>query len=395
MGRKNRIFIFLVAGLFILLVILEGTRKKPVNWQYSFSSKDKIPYGSYLLKDILKSVHPGSKFIDNYDELFLYTRYNPSPEKSAFIFITKYFSLDKFDLDELLSFAKKGNDIFISAEGFSKNIYDTLNFNYIYKWEHPLDSNRFTQLNFTNPGLISNSGYRVNSDFAKFRITSFDTSKTIILGTDKNNEADFIKIQNGKGNIFISLTPFLFTNYNILYGNYKYTFAALSYLREDTIIWDEFYKPNKPVIRSPLRYILSQSALKAAYYLLLITILIYLFFKGKRKQRIIPIMQPPQNMSLEFARTLGQLYFNNGNNKDIALKKFSFFCDYVRNKFYIKNITEDSEFYMQLAERSGVDIETVTNIFKYSNVIKAQARTFDEDLVYFNSMIEEFYNKTK
>ena len=120
-----------------------------------------------------------------------------------------------------------------------------------------------------------------------------------------------------------------------------------------------------------------------------------MIFKGKRKQRIIPIIQPPQNMSLEFARTLGRLYFNSGNNRDIALKKFSYFCDYLRSKFYLKNISGDEEFCKHLAERSGVNIDTVKNIFKYANSIKNKANTFDEDLIFFNSMIEEFYNKTK
>ena len=395
MNKKNRIFILIVAVMFILLVVLEATRKQPIDWRESYSGNDKIPYGSYILKDILKNTRPNTNFIVNNDGLFLYTRYNQTPKKSAFIFVTDFFELDKLDLNELISFANKGNNIFISAEGFSKNICDTLNFNLIYKWKSNLDTSQFTNLNLSNPALTSNSGYRIKSNFSEYKFTKFDNSTTTVIGTENKINVNFIKIKKGKGNIYINLTPHLFTNYNILYGNYKYTFSALSYISDNTVIWDEFYKPNKPEISSPLRYILSQSSLKAAYYLLIATILIYLIFKGKRKQRIIPIIQPPQNMSLEFARTLGRLYFNSGNNRDIALKKFSYFCEYLRSKFYFKNISGDEEFCKHLAERSGVNIDTIKNIFKYANIIKNKANTFDEDLIFFNSMIEEFYNKTK
>jgi len=395
MTRKSWIFVIITVGLFILLVILEGTRKKPVNWRYSYSGNDKIPYGTYVLKDVLKSIYPDKKFIDNSEGLFLYSRYNHSPENSVFIFITKFFTLDKIDLNELIEFARNGNDIFISAEQFSENIADTFKIKSGYNWRRTVDTNEYTHVYFTNPALVNDSGYRIHTDFAEFSFASFDTSKTTVLGTDGNENANFIKIPLGQGNIIINTTPLLFTNYNILYGNYRYPFTALSYLQGNTIVWDEYYKPNKPEVSSPMRFILSQPSLKAAYYLLLIAIFLYIIFEGKRKQRVIPVIQPPRNMSLEFANTLGQLYFNSGNNRDIALKKYSYFCDYLRNKYYIKNISEDPEFFKSLAERSGVSVEVISYIFKYARIINDQTWIRDIDLIDFNSKVEEFYNKTK
>jgi len=379
----------------VLLMVVEATRKKPIDWRYSFSGNDKIPYGSYVFRDVLKHTYPEKKFTDYDGGLFMYTKYNERPEKSAFIFITKNFALDKLDLQQLLSFANDGNDIFISAEEFSKNITDSLNFTTIYDWKHPIDSSTITRLNFTNPSLKRDSGYAISASLAEFNIVSFDSLYTTVLGTDDREHVNLIRIPHGQGNIFINSTPFLFTNYNILYGNYRYPFAVLSYLRGNAFVWDEFYKPNKREVSSPLRYILTQPALKAAYYLMIMTILLYLIFRGKRKQRIIPVIEPPRNMSLEFAHTLGQLYFNNGNNRDIALKKYSHFCEHLRTKFYVKNVSEEPEFCKQLSEHSGVDLKTVTHIFKYARIISNQSWTSDEDLMYFNSQIEKFYNKTK
>ena len=272
---------------------------------------------------------------------------------------------------------------------------DTLNFRTTFDWKNTVDSSKKAHLNFYNPVLKSDTGYTILNVFSEFTLNSTDGKPTSVLATDNNQNAKLIRIQRGKGNIFISTTPLLFTNYNILYGNYRYPFVALSYLRGNSIVWDEFYKPNKPEVSSPLRYILTQPALTAAYYLLMIAILFYLLFRGKRKQRVIPVILPHGNLSLEFANTLGQLYFNNGNNKDIALKKYNHFCDYLRNKFFVKNMSDDDEFCRQLSESSGVDFITVSHIFKYARIINSHAWTSDEELIYFNSKIEEFYNKTK
>jgi hypothetical protein len=375
--------------------VIEGTRKKPLDWRYSYSCNDKIPFGSFLLKDVLKSIYPNKKITENNSGLYLYSDYNPVPEKSEFIFITKFFTLDKLDLDKMLSFAAKGNDIFISAEEFSGNITDTLKFKTGYNWKQPMDSNKYAEIYFTNPALAGDSGYSVNTNFTEFSFTSCDTVSTTVIGMDKNRNPNFIRIPLGDGNIFVNSTPLLFTNYNILYGNYRYPFTALSYLHGNAIVWDEHYKPNKPDVKSPLRFILRQPALKAAYYLLLIAIILYVIFKGKRKQRIIPVVMPPKNMSLEFANTLGQLYFNSGNNRDIALKKYSYFCDYLRSKFYIKNISEDTDLYQNLSERAGVPVETISYIIINARIINNQAWIRDIDLIDFNSKIEEFYNKTK
>jgi hypothetical protein len=100
-------------------------------------------------------------------------------------------------------------------------------------------------------------------------------------------------------------------------------------------------------------------------------------------------------MSLEFAVTLGRLYFNSGNNKDIALKKYGYFCDYIRTKFNIKTISNDSKFYELLAEKTGIEIDTITSIFKNAEFIKHQKWTGNEDLISFNKKMEDFYFKTK
>ena len=95
--------------------------------------------------------------------------------------------------------------------------------------------------------------------------------------------------------------------------NYPMIHYLMSYIPGNEIVWTEFYELGRSMSKTPFRYILSQPALKTAFYILLIGLLGFIFFEIKRKQRAIPIIKPPDNDSLQFVRTIGNLYFENGS----------------------------------------------------------------------------------
>ncbi|MFH0866889.1 MAG: DUF4350 domain-containing protein [Bacteroidota bacterium] len=378
--------------MFILLVFLESSRKKPLSWKETFCGRDKIPYGTYVLKHLLMDLYPENSFVESSDGIYRFTKISDNPEQCKFIYITNNFSL-KNEVDEITMMVKNGNDVFIASEYFDRQLGDTLGFSTKYNWTGILDSNRFTSLHYTKPDLEKEQGYQVNEALTGSYFAYEDSVNTTVLAEDMNRNPVFIKIRKGKGDFYLCSTPLLFTNYNILYGNTDYPFIALSFLRGNKIIWDEYYKPFKPEIETPLRYIQTQPALKAAYVLLIIALILYFLFEGKRRQKVIPVIRPPQNLSLEFVKTVGRLYFNNGNNRDIAMKKYFHFCDYIRNKYQVKSITVEPDFFKMLSERSGVNVETVSVLFKLANHIQNQSWTGDDVLMSFNEKIEEFYNR--
>ena len=49
-------------------------------------------------------------------------------------------------------------------------------------------------------------------------------------------------------------------------------------------------------------------------------VLLFIIFHAKRKQRIVPVIEPLQNSSAEFVKTIGNLYLQEGNFKDMANK---------------------------------------------------------------------------
>ena len=90
---------------------------------------------------------------------------------------------------------------------------------------------------------------------------------------------------------------------------------------KNLIIWSLNNQTSKVVSDSPLRFILSQPALKWAWYLLLAGVLIFIIFNLRRTQRPIPILPKNLNTSVEFVKTIGNLYYQEGDIRNLIDKK--------------------------------------------------------------------------
>ena len=251
-------------------------------------------------------------------------------------------------------------------------------------------------INFVNPRLKSDSSYHFKKVFENTYFSKFDRNTSTILGTNNKKQPDFIKLRFGKGNIYIDIVPMAFTNYALLYDNYEYAFKALSYLPDQPLIWDEYYKPGKHASSSMLRYILSEPALKTAYLVLIFTLLLYVLFESRRQQRIIPVIKPLANTTLEFTETLSRLYLQKGNNKDICLKRFNYFKNFVRTRYFFTAVTsETEEFYDKLAGKSGAEKKLIKKIFEQARAIEGLSQISDTLLLQFNKNLELFYQQVK
>jgi hypothetical protein len=138
----------------------------------------------------------------------------------------------------------------------------------------------------------------------------------------------------------------------------------------------------------------SQPALKWAYFITLASLFLYLIFEGKRRQRIIPIIEKPKNTSLEFVETIGALYFNHNDHKAITEKKIAYLLAYIRNKFFLKTTVLDQVFKEELSLKSGVNISTINEMFEYAEILKQSNEVHEKQLILFNKHIEDFYKNT-
>ena len=115
-----------------------------------------------------------------------------------------------------------------------------------------------------------------------------------------------------------------------------------------------------------------------------------MIFEAKRKQRIIPIIKPLQNTTLEFVSAIGNLYYQNNEHKSIADKKINFLMEHIRTKYWMSTAKLDDSFIYTLARKAGKSETDVRDLFRTIQVIHGMDYISAEELVSLNSKIEKF-----
>jgi len=380
--KKNRKYYIILATLFLVLVVVELLKPKTIDWTLTFSKEKTTPFGSWGLYKLLNEKNQTET---NTISLYEYFKNNQSPKNP--VIITDVFKPDATDIQKLFSHVESGGSALISAFSFNSTFSDSLNFEVARSFKNDKIGSYFH-----NPHLNSNKHYPIQkTNFAAY-FSDFDSTKTNILGYNGIDSTNFIKIMHGKGYFLINLNPFLFTNYEIINeANYEYPFKCLAYMDMNSIIWDEYYKPNKFVASTPMRYILRSKGLSSAYFVLLTGIIIFLLFESKRKQKIIPIIRPPVNLSLSYISSIAHLYLHKKDNIGIINKRMRYLMEHIRLKYYLKTHTIDKDFIQDLHDKTGISRKKLRLLFEQWNAIRSKNRISFSELSSINHKIEEIY----
>jgi hypothetical protein len=129
-----------------------------------------------------------------------------------------------------------------------------------------------------------------------------------------------------------------------------------------------------------------------AYILFLITLFLLIILGSKRRQNIIPVMHKPVNASLEFIGIISGLYMGSADNLKMAEKKYTFFCDYIRTRYFLSAINENEDFYQWLEKKSSVPKDNIRAIFERMPVLRQRQKIQGDELIRFVKMIDKFYD---
>ncbi|RYJ41847.1 DUF4350 domain-containing protein [Flavobacterium beibuense] len=377
-----------------LIIWAENAGPKSIDWTPSYQTNEKIPLGLYVMNKESKTLFKNNK-VTKFSETpyeFLNALYDYDvsdyTETGTFINIEGYNSIDIESAQELLYFAEYGNTVFLSMKDFPEVILDSLKIGTSSGY-HKRDS---IPLTFANKKL-SYKTQSLSEGISFFHFNKIDTLNTTVLGYQEVNEttkqANFIKVAYGNGYFILHTQPAVFTNFHLLRGkHYTYAENVISYLPQENIYWYSHSFFNNGQSNSIIRYILSQQPLKNAYYLSLLGILIFMIFNARRKQRIVPIVPPVKNTTIDFTKTIGNLYFQERNHHTIIDKKIIYFLEHIRTVYLIDTYSLDSTFVEKLHQKTGKPVE---DIEKAVSLIKRHRHNFDSteaDLIEINKAIE-------
>lgn len=387
--RKYLIFGAVLLGLYF---VAQYTKPKPINWEKTFLPEDKIPFGTFVLRNQITDLFPKAEQSVAKGGV-LSTLDATTKGTSNYIIIAANVQLNADELRAMKKYMQKGNHVFIAAFEMSGALEDSLNIS--LPGLRRFSKKKFP-INFTSPYLKRELDYYFDRGIAANYFASIDTAKALVLGRKYEQLPNLVQYQFGKGSLLLCANPQLFTNYSLLNENgADYAAKVFSYLPQaKEIIWDEHF--SRPVVNSDshFRVLFSYEQLRWAYYLALIGLVIFVLYEMKRRQRIIPIIDPLTNTSVEFAKVVGRVYYQQRNHNDIIDKKISYFLAYLRNKYRLKTSSLDEEFTASLIKITNIDQALIQQIIAFINgfeKLDKRNKTNDSYLIEFNKLIEQFY----
>ncbi|MGN6248638.1 MAG: hypothetical protein ACTHNG_09780 [Ginsengibacter sp.] len=405
---------FLLRYGFAIMVVLFAsgcTQNKdhvpPLN--ESYRRTDKLPFGSFIAYKGFQSEFPDywinvaqRPFTKTWQDL----RNESTNGYSLYFLITKNLILSVDEVNAMVEYIKAGNDLFISADYVDEKLLDAIYCTINRKGEivsevngkmHDTYVSMFFGKDFT-PEKYSYYYFPFLNYF-----NSYDPSITKVLGVNELNLPNYVVIFSGKGRLYLHLAPRIFSNYFLLTkNNYQYFENVTAYLRfsPQYVYWDEYYKEysstrNKNNLNSKdnfssMQVINQNPPLLWAFYLALAGLLIFVLVNIKRKQREIEVIKPNRNSTVAFTETVGRLYLQHKNNKNIADKQITYFFEYLRRKYFIKTTSVTPVFINSISGKSGVSKEETQELFDLISHIQKEEEVTDDELLSLNLKIENF-----
>jgi len=400
----------LLAALIILLLLHKEPRK--FDGRVTFNPKDKIPYGTFAAYHLLQQQFPNATIDVNYAAPEEWQNLSYDSSGQVLLIVNSYFDPTLSELNALTSFTRQGNYVFISclqmndaARAFfrvqQEDIYNPFTVKNDYgiidmhdSFAVKLDSRTYTvPLQFVYPGVSYNN-----------RFNKYDSLFSYPLGYNgDDNKPNLLAINAKNGSIFLHTAPITFTNFFVLYNNnHQYYEKLMSLLPANArkIMWDEYfllYKQNKDgnnrEEKGLLSVLLSHKNFYVAFWMLMVLLALYFFTEVKRRQRLIPEYSKPANDSLEFVTTIGKLYYEKGDHKNLADKQTLFFLDYVRNKYKLSTNELNEAFVQRLSLKTGITAEELSNLINTLVTIKLSNRISEQQLLQYHQQLENFYSK--
>ena len=397
MRKPKTILLVLIIVLFGAFVFLESTAEKPIDWSSSYWKTHDKPFGAEVFHQIFTEYSKNEcQELDKPP----YEILNEDYIEGNYLFFNSALSFGSYEIEELLCFVEDGSNLFLSAEYLPKIILDTFGL----KKEQFAFKKQFSYEPAVVLDTLKSKKYDFKRNLSVQYFKNTDTLDHEVLGYAKVQNDDststkylpnFIKIKSGRGQLFLHLFPQAFTNFFLIEtDNVEYTEGILKTLDFNQNVYvDQYYKNQKDGKNtSLLQYLFGNKHLRWAYYLILLTTLIYVFFEGKRKQKPIEILKPYENKTYAFTQTIADMYFRKKDHKSIATKQIEHFYAFLREQYLLSIATLDDEFVKQLVSKSGKDAKTIKALLKHIKSIESKNQISKDELLRLEKQI---YNLKK
>lgn len=401
MDKTLKMYIGGTVAVILLLIIIDLAQKAPVNWAPTYSLDYKNPLDLYVFNNEIEKIIPEENLERVTVTPYEYLSEGNGPANYMVIHKDAYSIADSLLLEEV----RNGSNLWISAENFYAQLTDSLKLKYTYVDQKVRPGKQDSMKLMLTMKNWKDKYLELKPALNFFCFSGFDTTTTTVLGWSKMPDGVlypcFVRVEYGRGFIFLHSQPQVFSNICLLSGESSADYAAhiLSYIpRDKPVVWfvqGQTMHTGKPINTTELSVIFRHPPLRSAWLILVYGMLLYILFNAKRRQRVVPVIRPLRNTTVEFVQTIGNLYFQEGSTTNIVEKKIIFFLDKIRHKYYLDTTVKDKNFAEKLRNKSGKDLDLINALLDFINKFEKEKYAEPEDLTWLNTLIEEFWEEEK
>ncbi|MDR1781022.1 MAG: hypothetical protein LBR50_09895 [Tannerella sp.] len=422
--RTSEIYFISLALIMILLFVYQYNKPKPFNWTETYYGRSDQPFGMSVFDDVAAS-SLADYSVENHT---FYEMLHDSTRAVGKSYLVTEYSLNSMTgVDPILTMLERGDRIMLCLRGFPYDLCDSLHFytrfDDYYDFSQIIRARRQYERDSIFFGVDSLAPEQVYSVYPQMHpavLTEgapssyydedtaevkrhFRCDSVEILVRDNQCQALVIRMFTGKGELFLVTTPLMFTNLGMLdSANAEYAFRLMSYLSDRPVIRLEGYNryvQNAERGASPLSFVLSEPSLRAALYLSLAAILLFMIFTARRRQRVIPVTEPPANETLRFIKLISGLYLRKKDFADLLTKKYAYFTAEVKRLTGIElplkpdaNDETNNSSWLSLAQRLGCDYADIRqSISKIAPLLEDNVIVNEKEFTYAADIINKFF----
>ena len=120
-------------------------------------------------------------------------------------------------------------------------------------------------------------------------------------------------------------------------------------------------------------------------------------FTAKRRQRIIPVIKPSINRTLEFVNLIGTLYAQHKDYTDLTLKKYIYFVEQLKRNTYIDIEAEElsPDLCNRLSNKTGIEAETLYRLLSELALLKRGEIVNEKQMKDYINRMNEILNHSR
>lgn len=444
------VIIAIVIGL--LSLVFEIRTVPDYDWYDKYDYDSKEPNGLWLFSELLKTSYGEDNIIINEaDSLYL-----PDGKKNLYLIIGGNISYTQKQNENLIKYIEDGNSALIITSStdlripldtfYSQELYmveDTLSLSHtlikndgdtIYVedddysnyddsyYENPSDSILFINryISTISDTILHIDTERFDSTFSDHVYSNYHNELKKLAKTTfahlgdlpdirvesihyeellytTESRAFFSKMKLGKGELYVHTVPLLLTNIGSRQEYYlDHANNILSHFDPEKVVVDKprinFNFGNDEIKKSPIAFILKTPSLAWAYYLLLASLLLFVIFRSKRLQRVIPLIEKNENTSLQYIKTLSTLYQSHEQNNKLVVHMRDVFYNKIKSKYFLDHTI--AGYVEQLSRKTKIsEKEISTLLHKFDSALNSNFT--DDQLIVLHNQIESFHKKSK